>query len=485
MRLPRLLRLRSTLALILMGFALVLIPIISAYLAVTYFANQIATKSSALVELATQSAKSGRELANHLTTMERSVLQYMVVKDEELLDVYRDSHDNFQSILAELTALSLGPDQRLALLKLNRVEWELFQAFGDPLVSPNQGERPVAWFAKAREHVQEFIFESDAWVKREVDDVDSLASFINRMLYWVGFALIPLLLIVAALFSGLIVRPLRSVSRAIHQLGRENFDNALVVRGPRDVEELGKRLNWLRLQLGEIEHQKARFLRHMSHELKTPLTGLREAAELLAEEVIGPLNEDQRQVVRIMRENTFIFQELIINLVNFNQALLRNQVMNYEMVELDKLIERVVMSQQLAWKAKGLRIYQHLEPVKVRADRAKLTTILDNLLSNAIKFSPRNAMVEVRLLVVEFSMPVAQIDVSDAGPGFHPDDRDSVFDAFYQGRHLPESHIKGSGLGLAIAREYTEAHNGTIRVVTDESAGGHIQVKLPVGEGVV
>jgi two-component system sensor histidine kinase GlrK len=180
-----------------------------------------------------------------------------------------------------------------------------------------------------------------------------------------------------------------------------------------------------------------------------------------------------------MRENAKMFQSLIENLVNFNHALSRDLEMHFEPVFLEDVIRQVVESQKLAWKAKELRINMDLVPLCPMVDRPKMMTVIDNLVSNAIKYSPQGSDIAISLKPVGGN---AVIEVSDAGPGFRPEDQQRVFEAFYQG-HIapPDSHVKGSGLGLAIAHQYTEAHSGTIEIVPD-SSGGRIRVSLPMDQ---
>src|SRR5437016_2212245 len=92
-------------------------------------------------------------------------------------------------------------------------------------------------------------------------------------------------------------------------------------RCPEDLQSLGERLDWLRRRLAELEAEKNRFLRHLSHELKTPLTVLREGAELLNDQVGGPLAPPQRQIVAIMRDNSVKLQRLIQDLLDYQRAL--------------------------------------------------------------------------------------------------------------------------------------------------------------------
>ncbi|MDQ2693841.1 MAG: ATP-binding protein [Pseudomonadota bacterium] len=213
----------------------------------------------------------------------------------------------------------------------------------------------------------------------------------------------------------------------------------------------------------------------MSHELKTPLTDLREGAELLTDEVVGPLTAEQREVVAILRENSLRLQQLIEGLLDFNQALMRNLTLHKAPVQLADLVNEVIEAQKLAWRARSLRVEARLEPLELTGDRDKLATVVDNLLSNAIKFSPPGRTVWIELKAVD---GIAQLEVRDAGAGFHPDDQGRVFEAFYQGRTVADGHVKGSGLGLAIALEYAKAHDGALRI--GPGPGGRVRLQLPM-----
>src|SRR6185436_8779067 len=91
------------------------------------------------------------------------------------------------------------------------------------------------------------------------------------------------------LFSLRVVRPLRQIDRAINELGSGTLQAQIQVRGPADIERLGRQLEWLRLRLLELAQERNRFLRHMSHELKTPLANIREGTELLMDGAVGEL----------------------------------------------------------------------------------------------------------------------------------------------------------------------------------------------------
>ena len=139
-----------------------------------------------------------------------------------------------------------------------------------------------------------------------------------------------------------IARPIAEIDGAIRQLGGADFSQPISVRGPEDLRYLGRRLDWLRRRLEEFETQKNRFLRHVSHELKTPLTALREGAELLNDQVAGPLAPPQRQVVGIMRDNSVKLQRLIEELLDYQRALHAAASLEVKSIPLESLVEEAV-----------------------------------------------------------------------------------------------------------------------------------------------
>src|SRR5690606_2987690 len=146
------------------------------------------------------------------------------------------------------------------------------------------------------------------------------ASEAQRVLFGLAFALGPLTLLSVACFTTLIAQPIRQVAHAIRRLGSGNFDDPISVSGPKDLQYLGHQLDWLRLRLTDLEQQKAKFLQHISHELKTPLTAIRESVDLLADGVVGPLNEQQSEIAGILRSNARQLQALIEDLLSFGTS---------------------------------------------------------------------------------------------------------------------------------------------------------------------
>jgi len=241
------------------------------------------------------------------------------------------------------------------------------------------------------------------------------------------------------------------------------------------AEEERRRLEADRIRAEEALRIRDEFLSIASHELKTPLTALREGAELLNDQVGGPLAPPQRQVVSIMRDNSVKLQRLIEDLLDYQRALHAAASLVPRSVSLDALVREVAVGHELAMRAKGQQLVLKAEKLTVEADPEKLRSIVDNLLGNAVKFTPAGGSITV---LAGASGGEAVIDVIDSGPGVPAEERDSIFDSFFRGRVKANARVEGTGLGLAIAREFTEAHGGKISVVS-EGSGGHFRVKLP------
>lgn len=464
-------------SLVLTGLSMTLFPLAVVSVVAILYVDKLAEQSQKAVVQAMESVHNTRLTIKHITDMERNVRQYLVTGDEQFLEVYRKSHAAWQQIADRLARLELDENQRAILDRLHIMENALFEVFGLPAVGTSRDEAKVAQFLEVQDLAREFLAQSVDWVNREAAQLQTLSGTATQVLGWLIVIAFPFTLGVAVFCAVRIVRPVQNIARSIQQLSKEDFSTPIAVRGPRDLVELGIRLDGLRERLAELDEQKVRFLRHMSHELKTPLASLHEGTELLADDVLGSLNPDQREVAAILHKNSLYLQKLVEDLLDFNQVLSRNLRLHEERLDVAGVIRKVIEEQRLLWAARDIRVATNLAPLQIVADREKLAIMVDNLLSNAIKFSPVGGTVRIVLKSVD---GMACLDVRDSGPGFDPQDGDRVFEAFYQGRTVADSYVSGSGLGLAIVREYAAAHQGTVEIVKDGVAGGCVRLRLPL-----
>ena len=190
---------------------------------------------------------------------------------------------------------------------------------------------------------------------------------------------------------------------------------------------------------------------------------MREGAELLRDNVGGKLSPEQREIVRIVRENTLSLQKLIEDLLAYHQTRALEPATLGPVVAAPRWSRRVLREQKLAALARMITFDDAAAARgRRRRRRASIRTIVDNLVSNAIKYSPRSGAIALALGV---DGGFAVLDVVDHGPGIAPERARADLRSFYQGTAPLDGRVKGSGLGLAIAREYALAHGGRIEVL--------------------
>lgn len=466
---------RSILQLILLGFIVVTLPLVIALITAAVYVDRLTTHSERSVLEAVAATQSSRLLVEHLTAMERSARQFQVLNDRSLLDAYKARRKQLYQTLSELRRLDLKPLQQETIATLIEREEAVYRRLDGATTNAADIAATVESFSALNAYAREILSESSQLIGESVGEIQGLAERARRLLLWQALTLIPIALLLTILFIVLITRPLRQLDQSIRRLGDGHFSQEITVGGPNDLKELGRRLEWMRQRLLALENQKVSFLRHVSHELKTPLTTIREGSELLKEQVVGALNEEQSEIVNMLRQQSLKLQKLIEDLLSFSTLEIDSLRMGAEPVALDQMIREVSANHKLAVRSRSIELHLKLEPVAVTGDQEKLRTIVDNLLSNAVKYTPDKGCVYISLTHRDGA---AVIDVADTGPGIDPDERDKIFAAFYQGRARSAGPVKGSGLGLSIAKELIHLHHGTIEIIGADG-GAHFRVTLP------
>jgi two-component system sensor histidine kinase GlrK len=469
---------RSFLKFILLGFLLVSLPLLYALVELIVSLDRLGTQSQQAVLQAAQAGRASRQLYEQATTLERLVRQQLILDDPQLIDDYGRLRQDFRQTSLQLMQLPLDRAQIAQLEKLDDNESRLYSLLKTPQRPAGAAKVLADGYANMAEDAQAMLTATNRLTEREIERLQQTAAEGSKTWGYLALAAGLIAMLLAITFAVLIARPIRQLDQAIRQMGTADFTHAIEVNGPQDMRYLGQRLEWLRSRLHELEEQQNRFLRHVSHELKTPLTAVREGAELLRDRVGGDLSPEQREIVRIVRENTLSLQKLIEDLLSYHQTRsIEPQTLGP--VALVDVVRRVVREHKLAALARLITVEARLEPSIIVGDGEKIRAIVDNLLSNAIKYSPRSGAIAIEL---HSDGDDAVLDVIDEGPGISAADRPHIFESFYQGKTAPEGRIKGSGLGLAIAREYTLAHGGRIELVdrADGQRGAHFRLRLPL-----
>ncbi|HYJ42069.1 MAG TPA: HAMP domain-containing sensor histidine kinase [Steroidobacteraceae bacterium] len=474
MRLPRP---KSLTGLMLLGLALIAGPLLVAVVDAAIQIRSLAQSSQELVKEGVNSARLSQSLFADITSLDRTVQLYQVIGKVEMLKSIRDTDQRLATTRTELAKLLTEEPTRQSLEDFAAMHNEISSAVG---VTP-PGSPAFATILTRIDRLTDLANAIAASGNTQIDarlaEMQRQTSSTQKRLFWQSALLAPLTLIAILALTLSIGRPLRAIDRAISELGRGTFSRSIEVQGPRDLERLGAQLEWLRLRLLDLAQERNRFLRHMSHELKTPLANIREGAELLMDGAVGPLDNSQREVVAILRDNGIKLHRLIENLLSFSAWQKESVGLDLSEFRLRPLVKQVLESQQLTVVSQRVRLEVKVDDLMLRADRGKVRLIIENLLSNAIKYSPKGGTVYLHAAKQDTQL---MIDVADAGSGIPSEERARVFEAFYTGRPPAGVQVKGTGIGLSVVLEFVNAHGGTIEIVDGEFPGAHFRIRMPV-----
>ena len=460
----------------LLVFFVVVIPPMITLVSTVFQVDRLAAQMQKAVRNSAQAVEASRLITTQALSMERSAEQYGVLRDPLLLERYQAQRKQLTEAIARLSALPIQIDLSIQIEKLSQREAALFsqlKKWDATSGSDSQQLDPVFKLADSVRSIPKTVTE---WIINDSKITNIQIERVQRMLLWQAIALTPLALILAGIFSILITSPLRNLGKAINRLGAGELTTEVSISGPEDIQELGKQLEWMRQRLAELDQQKLFFLQHVSHELKTPLTAIREGTGLLRDEVVGPLNEEQDEVVKILQESTLLLQTQVEGLLNFNLAMAQDRLAQLQSVDLAGVVNEVVKKHQLAMRPRHIQVKKEIFPADILGEPEQLWTVIDNLLSNAIKYSPDDAEIIIKL---QIENKMACLDVIDQGAGIHAENRQQIFEPFFQGKQVAKSPVKGTGLGLAITQRYVHLHKGSIQVV-ESPQGAHLRVCLPL-----
>ena len=439
--------------------------------------ERLTVQSREAVVRAARMSSEVQQLGDRGVSMERAARQYAVLEDHALRQRFEEDADDAEHLIGQLRA------QGLAAPPLDA--WKRKLAEVRALMDTPRAPNPLAARKRETDLLARFR-ELGAQTGTLAEEVRRHAETSNRVLQdklengrvLLGqqvLGAIALAALLSLLFGIFLTRPLRRLERAIAGLGENRLDDRIEIPGPADLRSIGQRLDWLRLRLAELDADKARFLRHDSHELKTPLAARREGTALLEDEVAGPLNGKQKEVARILRDNTAVLQRQIEDLLRFNAAAFEARDLKPRRTELMSLIQGTIDHQRLQWQARGLQVNLSGGPLEADVDPAKIAAAFGNLLSNAIRFAPPGGRVDITLARQDGQLI---IDLRDDGPGVAPADQARIFEPFYRGERQPDDALKGTGIGLSIVKEYIAAHGGHIDLLP-ATQGAHFRVTLP------
>lgn len=472
---------RSFTILVIVAMGVLIVPLASGLINAVHVLQGVVDTQRQFTRTSLAVTRDVRQIVESVSQLQRAAGQYHLLQDTEFGPALRQSFDELHAQLSQLDTQLTDPRSRATLAALETRSQALYrQVRPGEFLDSDQFQALGPAFDSLHEVARTLLVQADAAVQRELQRLEETVQVTRRRLIVLALALIPLTLVLAAVFSWMINRPIKQLKASIQQLGLADLRPLPAISGPQDIVELGREIDWLRQRLQALEEQKLRFLRHVSHELKTPLASLREGVALLGDELMGSLNSRQRSIVGIMDSGSRDLQKRIEDLIHYSSMMRDATPLAATPQVLGDALDAVLGRQQLALDARHIEVETQFSAPTLHAERGQLETVLDNLLSNAVKFSPEGGRILVK------SVPAGdavEIWVCDQGEGIPEAERTRIFEPFFQGGRQPPSTVRGSGLGLSIVRESLRAAGGDIEVVDHPSWPTCFRLSWPACRG--
>jgi signal transduction histidine kinase len=468
---------------IFLGFSLVIVVLAAVGVLSLRAVGRLASVNGEISSQTLPALRLASGVRDTLLTMARLEARFIVLRDRRYADLWRESAAHARDDLTRLAdVVHAGPEgTRLAAA---RAAFEGYYAtvLGEQarLLSSRGRAAPLGDSPARRlgelvdaelDALQQATYARVLHAQAEVARLERRTW--NGVVVAVATALV-LALVATAVIALRITRSLRRLSAATAAVAAGSFRDPIAVSGRDEVSVLARSFNAMAERLRTHEKMKEDFFATVSHELRSPITSVREAAHLLAEEVPGPLTAKQARLVAIVRRST----ERLLRLVNqiLDMSRLRAGVLplEYMPLDLDWLIARAI--EELRPQADEARVAIARERIGTRftvlGDEDRLVQVLVNLLANAVRFTPVGGRVTVRLVDAG---PECEIQVEDTGVGIPAAELPHVFETYRQA-HPGRG---GTGLGLAIVRGLVHAHGGRVTAESQEGKGSRFTVLLP------
>lgn len=230
-------------------------------------------------------------------------------------------------------------------------------------------------------------------------------------------------------------------------------------------------------KLKEIDNMKSEFVSTVSHEFRTPLTSMNMGLSMLLEEDIGPINDEQRQLLEAAYEDCERLNELVNDLLDLSKIESGKIKMEFDKADIEEIIRATIRPFIKQAEEKGINIssIDMSEKIYAWADPNKISWVISNLIGNALRYTPEAGSIEVGASLKGRNVIIY---VEDTGVGIPEEYQDKIFDKFVRANNNKDGNT-GTGLGLAISREIIEAHNGEIWVESKEGKGSKFIFTIP------
>jgi signal transduction histidine kinase len=234
-------------------------------------------------------------------------------------------------------------------------------------------------------------------------------------------------------------------------------------------------------QFKELDRMKSDFIATLSHEFRTPITSINMSIDILNQEIAGPLNAKQRELIGATKEDCFRLTKLARELLQLSKLESGRLQLKNEELTIHSVIDFSLRPLQLQFQEKNVRLVTDIAPdiPRLVADEQQISWVITNLVTNALKYTDAGGTVTIRAREEAEGL---LLEVEDTGQGISEEHLERIFDKFVQVRKTSYSTPGSVGLGLAIAKEIVEMYGGRIWARSRPGKGSTFSFMLPLSK---
>lgn len=460
-----------------------------------------------LTELSARVRESSTDQVSRVAQLSENAAKYSVTHDPGYLDKFRQLTRAYAVEFERLQELTLSPGERRQTDVLAK-QWSAlgnaaarlgsFGRLGSSEVAQDSLGVLLGSLDALQLQTQRVGEASQATMEARLAASSAAANQAEHISWIAALGILLLSVALSALIARSISEPLHRLSEGTKKVAQGQFDYRLDTTRDDEFAQVARSFNTMTQRLGALDTMKRDFVTGVSHDLKTPLTSMQETISILLDEVPGKLTDKQRRLLLLNQHSGERLSAMLAKLLNLSrlEAGLEPDLQPCDGAQLlRRALDQVESARAEQDLQLGLILPDHR--VLVECDTDRTLQVLDNLLENAIKFSPAGGEVSVEMQsvaerpsaiaparwgLVRSKRPdssVMWITVADRGPGVPDQDKERVFERFYQTTSGRSVRHRGVGLGLTICREIISAHGGAIWISDNPGGGTVFNVLLP------
>jgi two-component system sensor histidine kinase GlrK len=411
-------------------------------------------------------------------------LKYILTGDEDFLEAYKSYRNQADETLRQLHSIVAG-ENKLKSLKEVSSGYERFKTISDSQIELHRVNP---------EHVSSIIntvsmkLESDIQVLREIADKErqSILRRSGRMVDRLQSRSIIFMVLcmvaagaVAFFNTRTIAVPLMKLGEKTNEIAAGRFPEKFSFNAPDEIKKLAADFNIMITRLKEGREQKEEFVSNVSHELKTPLSSIKEAALMLKEDVIKNDPESSQKLLEIIEAETERLIGSVHSIIEISKLDINDAPYDIRKCDMKSVINDIVSKTAPIARSKKIAVIVDIDEKlpSAAADPEIIGLTVENIISNALKYTPEKG--EIVISAVETDERMMLISVKDNGRGIDEDELSHIFERYRRGRNQ-SGGIKGTGLGLAIAKKIVARHGGDIWVKSKTGEGSEFLFTLPL-----